>query len=100
MQQTIVCDLCGKTGFKTTQALHGHKSMVHGDSFDRSWKIAVGTSMFSGYEVLAVISVLEHAIEKCNPKKEVDKINFLKNMVTKLQDVTLGQKPVNFKVDF
>jgi len=100
MKQPIICDICGKSDFKTTQALHGHKSIAHANVVDRSWKVSVGSSTFSGYEVLALISILEYTVKKCNPKKEVDKISFLKDMIIKLQEVTLGQKPIDFTVNF
>lgn len=96
----IICDICGKSDFKSTQALHGHKMLTHADTIDRSWKLAIGASIFSAWEVLSIITLLEREVKRCNEKKEVEKINFLKDTISKLQEVTVGQKPVNFKVDF
>jgi hypothetical protein len=95
----ITCDLCGKTGFKSTQALHGHKSLVHADTFDRSWKLSINAAIFSAWEVIAVLSLLEKELKRCK-RKDDERSKFLKAIIQRLQSVTVGQKPVDFKTDF
>jgi hypothetical protein len=95
----ITCDLCSKTGFKSTQALHGHKSLAHADTFDRSWKVAINTALFSAWEVIATLSLYEEELKRCK-RKDTERQNFLKGMIDKLQGVTVGQKPVDFKMKF
>ena len=95
----IVCDICGKSDFKTSQALHGHKQLVHGDASDRSWKVAINTALFSAWEVIGILSLLEEELKRCK-RKDTERQNFLKGMIDKLQGVTVGQKPVDFKMKF
>ena len=95
----ITCDLCGKTGFKSKQALHGHKSLVHADTFDRSWKVAINTAIFTAWEVIGILSLLEDEFKRCK-RKDIERQNFLKCMIEKLQGVTVGQKPVSFRTKF